>query len=429
MTHSRSPLVRRRGQRGATLLESLVAFVVLAAGTAAVARLQTVLRHDAALARERSEAVRLGEEHMEQLRSFASIAASGVHAYASIVDAETVVDSASGYAGHAPYRIVRRIDDAAFAGVKAASVTVHWSDRGGTVREITFASFIARNDPVYAGALALGAGAGPGAVRGRLGRAPTIPVEARDLGDGRSAWKPVASGSVAILLDNGSGDVVGRCDGIAASTAARDLVATDLAGCTGVRALLLGGTVRFTSVSPPSPADAREAPLDLSIALSLTGGSYSAAPQCLTEARKTVRYAVAGSLRLASVPIDAVASSFGLTTWQDTGDRFVAWHCLVTPRADGRWSGRAELVASGWAIGSGSSERRVCRYATDADGSGAIDANIEHPRHYSDVSQALSMQNFLVVRGSDSCPGAPAVRVAGEAATVHADLGTVPHQP
>ena len=56
---------------------------------------------------------------LEQLRSFASIAAaSGVHAYASIADAEAVVDADAGYAGHTAYRIVRGIDDGAFAGAK-----------------------------------------------------------------------------------------------------------------------------------------------------------------------------------------------------------------------------------------------------------------------------------------------------------------------
>jgi hypothetical protein len=341
-----------------------------------------------------------------------------------------VVDASTGYAGHASYRIVRRIDDAAFAGAKAASVTVHWNDRTGAAREVAFASFIARNDPVYAGALGLGGGAVPGRVRGKLGRAPALPVEAKDLGDGRSVWKPVTGASFAVVLDNASGDVVAHCPSVDATIATRDLVAADLTGCTAFRALLLGGTVRFTSDSPPAAADAREVPPDVAVALTLAGGSYPGAPHCVTEARKTVRYLASGGLRIESVPVDALPASLGIGTWQDSGDRFVSWHCLVPPRTDGRWSGRAELVASGgWSIGAGSSERRVCRYAADTDGSGAIDANIEHPGDYADVDRPLSMQNFLVVRGSESCPGAPAVRITGEGATIHADFGTVQHQP
>ena len=81
------------------------------------------------------------------------------------------------------------------------------------------------------------------------------------------------------------------------------------------------------------------------------------------------------------------------------------------------------MVSSGWTIGSGSGDHRVCRYAADADGSGAIDANIEHPSDYVDVAGPLLAQNFLVVRGDQSCP------VAADGDPLIAGNGTVPHQP
>ncbi|MEO5881280.1 MAG: hypothetical protein ABIQ06_02600, partial [Caldimonas sp.] len=97
--------------------------------------------------------------------------------------------------------------------------------------------------------------------------------------------------------------------------------------------------------------------------------------------------------------------------------------CVVTPRADGRWSGRSTLLPSGWTVGSGSGDHRVCRHVADSDGSGAIDANIEHPPDYVDVAGPLLAQNFLVVRGDQACPA------ASEGGLLSASFGTQPHQP
>lgn len=386
---------RLQRQRGASLLEALIAFVVLAGSAVAVAHVQRQMRVDGDLARQRAEAVRLGEEEMENLRAFSALtAASGVRSYAAIVTADT-----TRMASNASYRIIRNVDDAGGIGAKAVSVQVQWNDRSGMAREVLLASLIARSDPAYAGALGLGAGAVTAAPRGAGGRAPAVPIDARDLGDGRSAWKPNAGATVSFVFDNAGGAIVARCV-VAATVATRDIIVTDLSACVSGRSLLVGGTIRFTSTLPPLPASANDTPAEVAVALSLTGGTYPTPPACFAEARST------------------------------GADRFVAWHCVVQPRDDGRWSGRVNLVAiAGWTIGSGAGDRRVCRFAHDADASGAIDGNSEHPSDYVDVAAALSAQNFLVVRGDAACPAAPAVRLTGEGAVVQADLGTVSHQP
>ena len=157
--------------------------------------------------------------------------------------------------------------------------------------------------------------------------------------------------------------------------------------------------------------------------LALSGGSDASPPECHSEARKTVRHSSGGSMHIDAVPIAALPASIGLASWDETGDRYVAYACVVTPRADGRWSGRASLVASGWTIGADarSGQHRVCRYAADRDGSGVVDANIEHPAEYRDVAEALTAQNFLVVDAGAVCPGASAAGFHG--------LATEPHQP
>ena len=89
--------------------------------------------------------------------------------------------------------------------------------------------------------------------------------------------------------------------------------------------------------------------------------------------------------------------------WQDTGDRFLAWHCIVTPRANGGWSGRIALSGDGWTIGAGAGDRRVCRYLPAA--ADAIDANIAPAGDDIDVAAALLGRNFLVVGAGETCPG------------------------
>jgi hypothetical protein len=158
------------------------------------------------------------------------------------------------------------------------------------------------------------------------------------------------------------------------------------------------------------------------LALALSGGTYAAAPECSTEAMKTVRYIAGGGLHVEAVAADATPQGEGLSGWEDTGDRFVAYRCIVAPRADGRWSGRATLVPIGWTIGSGDAERRVCRYAGSEPRRG-IDANIAHPAEYVDVTSNLPAQNFLVVRGSQPCPA------AADTSSPNAGLRTLQHQP
>ncbi len=400
-----------RPQRGVSLLESLVAFAVLAASALAMADVQRHLRLGGDIARERSEATRLGSEDMEQLRAFGAIdAASAVRSYAAVESSVSTVDATADRSGHAVYSVVRRVAAASAAAAKAVSVAVRWSDRTGTPHDVVLHSFIAGAAPRYSGALALGAGAIDAAPRGVAGRAPGVPATARALGRGRSAWKPIESGATALVFDDASGDVVGRCDGVAGWIHTRDLSAASLAACDTGRWLLISGTVRFTSATPPMASQANEPSLATTIAIAIGPGVYGAAPTCFSEARKTVRFDVGAGLQMADVAVDATAALYGIDRWTDTGERFVAWHCVVAPRADGRWSGRATLVAGGWGIGTTPDAHRVCRYVGGGDRN---DANIAHPADYADVGRTLVAQDFLVVRGSDACPRD----------------GTVQHQP
>ncbi len=388
-----------RRQRGFTLLEALIAFLVLALGMVAIVRVQGQMRLSAEVARQRSEAARLAQEDIESLRAFSVLAAAtGLPSFEAIASETRTVDAGSGYATNASYLVTRRIDGDGALQAKNALVTVSWTDRNGGAQQVALSSVIAGIDPMYSGALGLAHSAAP--AKGPFGRSVRIPVAAKDLGEGRSAFKPVGNGTVAFVFDNASGLLTGRCGAVAATTPTNALTVANLGACDATVGHLVSGVVRFSSASPPDAAQANDTPPELSIAMAMTGGTYAIAPSCSVE------------------PITTAA-----------GDRFTAWHCAVYPRADGRWSGRATLVPVGWTIGTAAADKRVCRYTADLDGSGAIDANIEHPSTWTGVDSSLAAQDFLVVNGGESCPAGHPTQIAGNNGDVYVDLGTAPHQP
>lgn len=142
-----------RAQRGATLFEALVAFLVLSLGMIAIARLQGHLRLDADVARQRSEAVRLAQQDMETLRGFGSVAAApGTRSFEAIAGAAWSVD-----AGAATYRIERQIAATSHVPMaKSVSVTVRWTNRSGAAQHVVLHSIVAGSDPSLSAALALG---------------------------------------------------------------------------------------------------------------------------------------------------------------------------------------------------------------------------------------------------------------------------------
>ena len=412
----------RRRQRGTSLLEALIAFVVLATGVLAIGRAQLHLRLDSDIARQRSEAVRLAQADLENLRAFSVMAAApAVRSYDQISSTAAVFDSRSGEAGNTSYRLRRDVQSSNDA--KSAAVTVSWDDRRGAERHIVLTSIIAANDPAYSAALGFRSAAA--AVRGAYGRSAFIPLSARNLGDGRSAFKPVALAGVVYVFDNASGLVSARCTAGDAMTPVRDLTNADLTHCDTRSGYLLSGPVRFSRAVPPDARAANETPLALALRLSLNNGTYPASPSCASEALKTVSYSSGNRTVIDSVPIAATSSSLGLAAWSESGDRFVAYHCIVYPLANGRWSGQSTLVPSGWTIGNGVGDWHVCRFIAEAAGSAGVDSNRSRPMEYVAVSGPLTNQNFLVIDGSQACPAVVSEALRGTAVRV----ATAPHQP
>lgn len=144
------PIPSRR-QGGFTLVEMLVAFLVLTLGLLAVIRLQPELRQHAELARQRSEATRLAQQDIERLRGFVQIGIAGsTPAYDAIVAAAYTVEPDE--LGSPRYAVERLVDDTAVPNARAVDVSVRWLDRAGEPQQVMLATLIAASDPALAAA-------------------------------------------------------------------------------------------------------------------------------------------------------------------------------------------------------------------------------------------------------------------------------------
>jgi len=341
--------MRRGGQRGASLLEALLAFAVLSLGMLGVARLHAGVQASVQRDAQQMQALRAAQRALEGLR--AAVAPLPVVA----TDALDVVPDLAG----ARLRLERRLagDDTASA-LAWTTIAVDAIDRPGAAPPVSLHSALGRAEAALSGALLLARDA----VARVHGRAASIPPSARALGDGRSVWRPASALPLAFVFDDATGRITARCDDERALPDA----------CVALDALLLAGWVRVSLAAPPDAANPVDAALPLAIALSLSQGRL-AEPGCLTELR----------------------------------DGALAYHCVIEPDG-GAWSGRSDLVPQGWTIGAAAGQYAVCRYVGAAGDAGAGDRNATHPARYDHVDRPLMQQNFLVIRGDQPCPAVPA---------------------
>ncbi len=429
----------RARSRGISLIEAMVALAVMAFGTLGVLGVQTTLRLNADIAKQRNEAVRIGQETIEAARSFELVRSddANIDTWAGIVDA--VVDPVLGYTvANTSYRVETRIEEATGLHdprVKTMVVDVSWKDRSDQDQSIRLNSSVHGVPPALAGSLALPTDSGP--VRNPGGRHPSIPREAvPSLQDaGKSIFTPPGADEVRWVFDNSTGMITSIC------------MPAD--SCTAASAFLLAGYVRFATdaLGQPLPSQAENPTgpaLPINVQMAQTA-PVAATVECFEQT-------VAGALRyFCAVPAGT-----------------------VTPL---RWSGRStltDLTLAASAADNDSAAYRVCRYTPvrgchevvgplpprvppdppyppEADSLiwGMPDAtasctepapqtvpptpsrilrNVDHPLDYDKVTGALTNQNFLVIRAGDGtddafeCPG-------DDAGTPYVNGNTWHHQP
>ncbi len=288
-------------QRGITLVEALIGVMLLSLGLLGALRLQSWLWLNSDVARQRTEAVRLAQQDLEQVRGFADAAA-----FQGIASQRNEAPRTA-----TPFTLDRTVS--AEPTLKNSLVAVSWQDRGGATQTVELQTSIAGLPPVYSAALAL-----PSQDK-TLSPRRHLPVGAKRLSEGRSVLKPSSDSSVAWIVNDTTGEVSAECS-VPATLAARDITEADLTRCTELTARLLRGYIRFSLSAVPDALHANDAPL----ALTLTPTTA----RCETE---PVRHA---------------------------SERYLAYTCLLPVDA----AEPLRIVPEGWAFGATATTYKACRY-------------------------------------------------------------------
>ncbi len=366
---------RNQTQAGISLIEALLALVVMALGMLAVAGVQSNLRANADLSRQRAEAVRLAEEGIEQWRGFSSLdTLPSDIGYGNIVDEAGVVVTPPG--SNAIFKRTRAVTVSDSPPMKTLKVTVTWQDRADTTQEVVLNTTIARVAPEVSGSLSVPGNGAP--ARQPMGRHIAIPPGAIERPDGTSIFTPPQTNPgnvVSYVFNNISGLITQICNNNR---------------CTSSKAQLVSGFLRFAL--PPQLTGQPSAVDALNPRSNWT--QLAALPQLAVA--YTTSSAGSGNescfIGITSIDPNAPLEYFCVLPLYET---------LNDPAPT--WSGRAAFGPSPGLIAdtateSSASKLRVCRYF-DLQGTG----------NYAAINGPLSLQNYLFVAAGNgtvaySCP-------------------------
>lgn len=114
-----------KNQRGVGIIEVMISMLILSFGLLAVIKMQMMVTGNVQLARQRWEAVALGNSKIEQLRGLGAANCS------STPVTETIIPT---YNGTTTYTRTTSCDNT--SGAKLANVTVTWNDARGTQKKV-----------------------------------------------------------------------------------------------------------------------------------------------------------------------------------------------------------------------------------------------------------------------------------------------------
>lgn len=345
--------------RGVSLVEALVALAVMAFGMLGLVGMQTSMRMNADIAKQRSEAVRIAQERIEIARGYTALTGDtgSFASIASVDEPDTVTDYTTNTTYQWTASVPTPLTDPP---LKSLAVRVTWTDRNNQAQAVELHTGIAGVAPELAGSLGVQSAGLPNAPIN--GRNPAIPRDAVPQSDGTSRFTPPGSGDIGWVFNNVTGVITKICD-------------ASFTTCEVFDGLLLSGFVRFDYAPPFDTEVPSDASFPLQLRVNTTLPTSVSTVNCFTDRRTD----------------------------------YVAYYCAMplttsTPR---RWSGTPELRGFNIAdsVNDGDDDRfRVCRY-TPQDTDTPSGGNVDHPRTYTAVTTALTNQNYLVIRaGNDNDP-------------------------
>jgi type IV pilus modification protein PilV len=389
------PTLSRR-QAGFSLIEALVALLVVAFGMLGIASFQYTLSRSSDVAKQRTEATRIAQKELDRLRSFAQRQSDGNpaddrYSYVDDLRSSAGAQAVTGLATNTTYNLEREVfiqtrDQTPLPGAAAAfdqvlssgltasggtptgdkfrlfNVVVSWEDRAGQRQEVRLASSISDGDPSALGALGVMRRTST-TLRPR-NRNINIPFASVLLSGGSTSAFAAPAGNAVFVIDNLTGQVTQRCENVTAPLIEGiDLVASG-ATCVTIDAYLLSGYVRFkitgdaataSNISNPNLLTDEPRPLLSTLFSTDTPPVVTQQPvriseyECYSQIRFTAR-------RVGFPDLDLVEGEALPTGYVGSGvPHYIAYACIVTPiDHDGVastpriWSGEVTLRPSGW---------------------------------------------------------------------------------
>jgi type IV pilus modification protein PilV len=253
-------------QAGFSLIEALIALLVVAFGLLGIASFQFTLSHASDVAKQRTEATRIAQAELDRLRSFVQREAETTPT-AQLTYVEDLVSAGptpvAGVATNTTFNMQRVVTTPAGDRFRWINVIVSWADRKGQNQEVRLASAISDGDPSDLGVL--GVTRRVSSTLRPKNRNINIPYPAVNLAGGVSSAFVPPPGNATFVFNNVTGNVTESCratnyqiTGITRSgTTAIATTATGHPFTTGMRVIVVGasptgynGTVTVTSVNP-----------------------------------------------------------------------------------------------------------------------------------------------------------------------------------